>query len=116
MQWKLAKLKYKCQQQLENIDPYCSELAKFVMPLKGSLAAINPSQDNATERSNLRYFLKIIDKHANKDMQSQMRPSSNNGSQECMQVQGYNSFCGLCVMNNAIGFPGKDLLCSLCLT
>ena len=36
------------------------------MPLKGFLAAINPSQDNATERSNLRYFLKIIDMHANR--------------------------------------------------
>ena len=107
MLWKPAELKDKCQQHLENIDPYCSELAKFVMPLKGFLAAINPSQDNATERSNLRYFLKIIDKHANKDVQSQVRLSSNNGSQECMQVQGYSSFCGLCAMNNAIGCSRK---------
>ena len=95
MHWKLGELKDKCQQQLENTDPYCSELTKFVMPLKGFLAAINPSQDNATERSTLRYFLKIIDKNANKDVQSQVCLSCNNGSQEYMQVQGYSSFCGL---------------------
>ena len=53
MQWKLAELKNKCQQHLENIDPCCSELAKFSMPFKVFLAAINPSQENATERSNL---------------------------------------------------------------
>ena len=77
------------------------------MPLKGFLAAINPSQDNATERSNLRYFLKIIDMHANKDVQNQVRLSCKNGSQECMQVQGYSSFCGICAMNNAIGCSRK---------
>ena len=36
-------------------------------------------------------------------MQSEVHISRSNGSQEHpMQVQGYSSFCGLCVMNNAI--------------
>ena len=114
----LFELKAECLQHLESINVQGGELAEFVMPLRVYLADNKPSQDDATERRNLCYFLKIVNKHANKGIQGQVHISGQNCNQEHpMQVQGYSSFCGLCAMNNAIGisnhgpplFDGCDL-------
>ena len=114
----LLELKAECLQHLESINVQGGELAEFVMPLRVYLADSKTSQDDATERRNLCYFLKIVKKHANKGIQGQVHISGQNCNQEHpMQVQGYSSFYGLCAMNNAIGisnhgppvFDGCDL-------
>ena len=107
-------LKVKCLQQVENIDPWCPELAEFEIPLKILIAESKPS-NNATERMNLGYFFSIIGKHAEKLFQSQVRLHQKSGDKTLMQTQGFSSFCGLCAMNNAIGItehqpPVFDLL------
>ena len=100
----LDELKAECLQQVESIDVHCGELADFTMSLRVYLTDSKPSQDDATERSNLCYFLKIDKKHANKGIQGQVHISRTNCNQEHpRQVQGYSSFCGLCAMNNATG-------------
>ena len=97
-------LKAECLQHLESIDVHCGELADLVMSPRVYLTVSKSSQDDATERRNLCYFLKIVNKHANKGIQGQVHISGTNCNQEHpMQVQGYSSFCGLCAMNNAIG-------------
>ena len=114
----LLELKAECLQHLEGINVQGGELAEFVMPLRVYLADSKTSQDDATERRNLCYFLKIVKKHANKGIQGQVHISGQNCNQEHpIQVQGYTSFYGLCAMNNAIGisnhgppvFDGCDL-------
>lgn len=99
----LDELNAECLQHLESIDVHCGELADF-MSRRVYLTDGKSSQDDATERRNLCYFLKIVNKHANKGIQGQVHTSGTNCNQEHpMQVQGYSSFCGLCAMNNAIG-------------
>ena len=61
----LLELKAECLQHLESINVQGGELAEFVMPLRVYLADSKTSQDDATERRNLCYFLKIVKKHAN---------------------------------------------------
>ena len=56
----LLELKAECLQQLESINVQGGELAEFVMPLRVYLADSKTSQDDATERRNLCYFLKIV--------------------------------------------------------
>ena len=60
----LLELKAECLQHLESINVQGGELAEFVMPLRVYLADSKTSQDDATERRNLCYFLKIVKKHA----------------------------------------------------
>ena len=60
----LLELKAECLQHLESINAQGGELAEFVMPLRVYLADSKTSQDDATERRNLCYFLKIVKKHA----------------------------------------------------
>ena len=74
------------------------------MSLRVYLTDSKSFHDDATERRNLCYFLKIVNKHANKGIQGQLHISGTNCNQEHpMQVQGYSSFCRLCAMSNAIG-------------
>lgn len=89
----LLELKAECLQHLESINVQGGELAEFVMPLRVYLADSKTYQDDATERRNLCYFLKIVKKRANKGIQGQVHISGQNCNQEHpMQVQGYSSF------------------------